>query len=216
MEQLLEDVPPPRDKVFDDLSKELREGQICSVLLGSAETSHGIFRLLKALRHEVPFVGATAKRLGADKTLSCAFVAKTFHTAHGGKLSLARIFAGTFADGTTVYGGANDDRTSGIFTLMGQEPVKRGEAKTGDTVAFGRLDSVKTGDTLSEEKDSKLKIENGAIVQPVFGLAIAAKEKKDEVKLTAAITKIIEEDPSISLTHSQDRARCICASRLSG
>ena len=209
MEQLLEDVPPPRDKVFDDLSKELRDGQICSVLLGSAETSHGIFRLLKALRHEVPFVGATAKRLGADKTLSCAFVAKTFHTAHGGKLSLARVLAGTFADGTTVYGGANDERISGIFTLMGQEPVKRGEAKAGDTVAFGRLDSVKTGDTLSEEKGGKLKIESGAIAQPVFGLAIAAKEKKDEVKLTAAIAKIIEEDPSISLTHSQDMGEMV-------
>ena len=58
MEQLLEDVPPPRDKVFDDLSKELRDGLICPVLLGSAETSHGIFRLLKALRHEAPFVAS--------------------------------------------------------------------------------------------------------------------------------------------------------------
>ena len=209
MEQLLEDVPPPRDKVFDDLSKELHEGQICPVLLGSAETSHGIFRLLKALRHEVPFVAVTAKRLGADKTVSCAFVAKTFHTAHGGKLSLARVLAGTFADGTTVYGGANDERISGIFTLMGQEPVKRGEAKAGDTVAFGRLDSVKTGDTLSEEKGSKLKVASGTISQPVFGLAIAAKEKKDEVKLTAAITKIIEEDPSISLSHSQDMGEMV-------
>ena len=209
MEQLLEDVPPPRDKVFDDLSKELHEGQICPVLLGSAETSHGIFRLLKALRHEVPFVAVTAKRLGADKTVSCAFVAKTFHTAHGGKLSLARVLAGTFADGTTVYGGANDERISGIFTLMGQEPVKRGEAKASDTVAFGRLDSVKTGDTLSGEKGSKLKVASGTISQPVFGLAIAAKEKKDEVKLTAAITKIIEEDPSISLSHSQDMGEMV-------
>ena len=209
MEQLLEDVPPPRDKVFDDLSKELHEGQICPVLLGSAETSHGIFRLLKALRHEVPFVAVTAKRLGTDKTVSCAFVAKTFHTAHGGKLSLARVLAGTFADGTTVYGGANDERISGIFTLMGQEPVKRGEVKAGDTVAFGRLDSVKTGDTLSEEKGSKLKVASGTISQPVFGLAIAAKEKKDEVKLTAAITKIIEEDPSISLSHSQDMGEMV-------
>ena len=209
MEQLLEDVPPPRDKVFDDLSKELHEGQICPVLLGSAETSHGIFRLLKALRHEVPFVAVTAKRLGADKTVSCAFVAKTFHTAHGGKLSLARVLAGTFADGTTVYGGANDERISGIFTLMGQEPVKRGEVKAGDTVAFGRLDSVKTGDTLSEEKGSKLKVASGTISQPVFGLAIAAKEKKDEVKLTAAIAKIIEEDPSISLSHSQDMGEMV-------
>jgi elongation factor G len=209
MEQLLEDVPPPRDKVFDDLSKELHEGQICPVLLGSAETSHGIFRLLKALRHEVPFGAVTAERLGADKTLPCAFVAKTFHTAHGGKLSLARVLAGTFADGTTVYGGANDERISGIFTLMGQEPVKRGEAKAGDTVAFGRLDSVKTGDTLSEEKGSKLKVASGTISQPVFGLAIAAKEKKDEVKLTAAIAKIIEEDPSISLSHSQDMGEMV-------
>jgi elongation factor G len=209
MEQLLEDVPPPRDKVFDDLSKELREGQICPVLLGSAETSHGIFRLLKALRHEAPFVSTTAKRLGVDKTLSCAYVAKTFHTAHGGKLSLARVLTGTFADGTTVYGGAEEERISGIFSVMGQEPAKRGEAKAGDTVAFGRLDGVKTGDTLTEDKGKVKKIETPAISPPVYGLAIAAKEKKDEVKLTAAIAKIIEEDPSISLSHSQDMGEMV-------
>ncbi len=91
MEQLLEDVPPPRDLVFDDLSKELREGVICPVLLGSAENGNGILRLLKALRHEAPFVGATAERLGVEDASSCAFVMKTFHTAHGGKLSLARV-----------------------------------------------------------------------------------------------------------------------------
>ena len=209
MEQLLEDVPPPRDKVFDDLAKELRDGLICPVLLGSAETSHGIFRLLKALRHEAPFVESTAKRLGVDKTPSCAFVAKTFHTAHGGKLSLARVLTGNFADGTTVYGGADEERISGVFTVMGQEPVKRGEAKAGDTVAFGRLDSVKTGDTLGDDKGNVKKIETPATAKPVFGLAIAAKEKKDEVKLTAAIAKIIEEDPSISLTHSQDMGEMV-------
>lgn len=209
MEQLLEDVPPPRDKVFDDLSKELREGQICPVLLGSAENGNGILRLLKALRHEAPFVQATAKRLGADKASSCAFVVKTFHTTHGGKLSLARILAGTFADGTTVHGGADEERISGIFTLLGQEPAKRGEAVAGDTVAFGRLDSVKTGDTLSEDKGSKIKIGMPEVAQPVFGLAIAAKEKKDEVKLTAAIGKIIEEDPSLSLTHNQDMGEMV-------
>ena len=209
MEQLLEDVPPPRDKVFDDLSQEFSEGLICPVLLGSAENGNGILRLLKALRHEAPFVQTTAKRLGVEKAPSCAFIAKTFHTAHGGKLSLARILTGMFADGATVYGGADEERISGIFTLLGQEPTKRGEAKPGDTVAFGRLDSVKTGDTLSEEKGSKAKIATAEIVQPVFGLAVAAKEKKDEVKLTAAIAKIIEEDPSLSLTHSQDMGEMV-------
>ena len=152
MEQLLEDVPPPRDRVFDDLSRELREGLICPVLLGSAENGNGILRLLKALRHEAPFVATTAARLGAADAPSCAYVLKTFHTAHGGKLSLARILAGSFADGTTVYGSGDEERISGIFTLAGQEPTKRGEAQEGDTVAFGRLDSTKTGDTLSTEK----------------------------------------------------------------
>jgi elongation factor G len=209
MEQLLEDVPPPRDKVFDDLSKEFSDGLICPVLMGSAENGNGILRLLKALRHEAPFVQSTAERLGVENTPSCAFVAKTFHTAHGGKLSLARVLAGTFADGTTIYGGGDEERISGIFTLFGQEPTKRGEAKAGDTIAFGRLDTVKTGDTLSEEKAGKLRIPKANIVQPVFGLAIAAKEKKDEVKLTAAIAKIIEEDPALSLTHSQDMGEMV-------
>lgn len=204
MEQLLEDVPPPRDKVFDDLSKEFSDGLICPVLMGSAENGNGILRLLKALRHEAPFVESTIKRLGVDKVPSSAFVAKTFHTAHGGKLSLARVLTGTFADGTTVYGGADDERISGVFTVMGQEPVKRGEAKAGDTVAFGRLDTTKTGDSLTEDKGKKVAIKTAEVASPVFGMAIAAKEKKDEVKLTAAIAKIIEEDPSISLSHSQD------------
>jgi elongation factor G len=209
MEQLLEDVPPPRDRVFDDLSKELREGLICPVLLGSAETSHGIFRLLKALRHEAPFVEQTAKRLGLDKEKSCAFIAKTFHTSHGGKLSLARILRGNFADGATVHGGVDEERVSGIFTVTGQEPQKRGEAKQGDTVAFGRLDSTKTGDSLTEEKGKAAKVAAPKAPTPVFGLAIHAKEKKDEVKLTAAIAKIIEEDPSISLTHAQDMGEMV-------
>jgi elongation factor G len=195
--------------VFDDLSKELREGVICPVLLGSAESGHGIFRLLKALRHEAPFVQTTAERLGVAKAPSCAFVAKTFHTAHGGKLSLVRVLTGNFTDGTTVYGGADEERISGLFAVLGQEPVKRGDGHAGDTVAFGRLDSTKTGDTLAEEKGSKAKIATAAITKPVFGLAIAAKEKKDEVKLTAAIAKIIEEDPSISLTHSQDMGEMV-------
>src|SRR6266852_4004105 len=64
MEQLLEDIPPPRDKVFDDLAKELRDGIICPVLIGSATRTNGVLRLLKALRHEAPAIADTVKRLG--------------------------------------------------------------------------------------------------------------------------------------------------------
>ena len=67
MEQLLEDIPPPRDKVFDDLARELREGLVCPVLLGSAIRTNGVLRLMKALRHEVPNVESTIKRLKVER-----------------------------------------------------------------------------------------------------------------------------------------------------
>src|SRR5262247_4305384 len=54
MEQLLGDIEPPADKVFDDLSKELRDGLVCPVLMGSATRTNGVLRLMKALRHEAP------------------------------------------------------------------------------------------------------------------------------------------------------------------
>ena len=77
MEQLLEDVQPPRDKVFDDLAKELRDGLVCPVLLGSATRTNGVLRLMKALRHEAPGVAETAKRLGVKPGGSVAYVLKT-------------------------------------------------------------------------------------------------------------------------------------------
>ena len=61
MEQLLEDIPPPRDRVFDDLAKELRDGLVCPVLMGAAARTNGVLRLLKALRHEVEGVSQTIR-----------------------------------------------------------------------------------------------------------------------------------------------------------
>ncbi len=102
MEQLLEDIQPPRDKVFDDLAKELRDRIVCPVLLGVATRSNGVLRLLKALRHEAPGVAETARRLGVKPgNDAVALVLKTFHTTHGGKMSVARLLAGTAGDGTT-------------------------------------------------------------------------------------------------------------------
>ena len=204
MEQLLEDLEPPKDRVFDDLAAELREGHICPVLLGSAQNGNGILRLLKALRHEAPGVAQTAKRLGVENSPSCIQVLKTFHTAHGGKLSLARVLTGELVDGAALFGAEEDERASGLFTLMGQEPTKGGNGKVGDTVAIGRLESVKTGDTLSVEKDAAVSVEIPESPRPVYGKAISAKERKDEVKLTSGLGRIIEEDPSLGITHSQE------------
>src|SRR5882757_7912459 len=85
MEQLLEDIQPPRDKIFDDLSKELRDGIVCPVLMGSATRTNGVLRLMKALRHEAPGIADTVERLGVKAGSPVAYVLKTVNTSHGGK-----------------------------------------------------------------------------------------------------------------------------------
>jgi elongation factor G len=197
MEELLSDVEPPRDEVFDDLTKELAQGLLVPVLLGSSERDNGIHRLLKALRHEVPDVGAAAKRLGVKAGGDTIVqVLKTFNGSHG-KLSLARVLVGTLKDGAVLHGQEGSDaRVGGVFVLKGDAQAKLGEAKTGDTVALGRLEGVSTGDALSMSKGALPKV---AIEQlaPVYELAIETTDRKDEVKLTAAIHKLQEEDPSL-------------------
>ena len=205
MEQLLSDVMPPRDKVFDDLTSDLRKGLICPVLLGSAQKGNGILRLLKALRHEVPFVEETARRLKVENALSAAYVFKTMHTTHGGKLTLARVLTGEFADGATVVGASGaEERIAGVFALRGEEPVKRGTAKAGDTVAFGRLEHIYSGETISADKGGIVQIAGPAAPEPVFGIGLGLKDRKDEVKLTTALAKLMEEDPSLRLEMNKD------------
>jgi len=126
------------------------------------------------------------------------------YSAHGGKLSITRVLAGELADSTTVMASGAEERIAGMFTLQGQEAKKRGTAKPGDTVALGRLDHIRTGDTLTTEKSGIMQISRPERPRPVFGVAIELKDRKDEVKLSSALAKLIDEDPSLILEHSKD------------
>ncbi len=160
---------------------------------------------MKALRHEVPFVGETAKRLKVENAKSAAYVMKTLYTAHGGKMSVGRLLTGDLADSTTVTGASGaEERIAGMFTLKGEEAIKRGSAKAGDTVALGRLDRIRSGETITADRTSVMQIKGPVLPEPVLGSSIGLKDRKDEVKLSAALGKLIEEDPSLVLEHNQD------------
>ena len=206
MEQLLDDIPPPRDKVFDDLAKELREGAICPVLIGSGIRCHGVLRLLKALRHEAPRVIDTVKRLGfAVNGEAAGYVMKTLHTPHGGKMSITRVLSGGIGEGAMLAGASHTaDRVSGVFKLTGQSSEKRPAASAGDTVALGKLDHAKTCDTLTTGKDPRPAIMTVAPHPPVLAIAVSAKERKDDVKLGQALNKLLDEDPSLSVVHNAE------------
>ncbi|HTP77253.1 MAG TPA: elongation factor G [Rhizomicrobium sp.] len=205
MEELLSDIEPPRDEVFTDLAKELAQGLVVPVLIGSAEGDNGIRRLLKALRHEVPDVSAAAARMGvAQGTDAIVQVLKTYHSSHGGKLSLVRVMSGTLKDGAILHRqDGSDARVGGIFALKGEAQTKLADAHAGDTVALGRLEGVLTGETLSTAKSPPAKAAIEHLV-PVYRLAIEAADRKDEVKLTAAIAKLREEDPSVDFEQNAE------------
>ena len=205
MEQLLEDIPPPRDKVFDDLAKELREGLVVPVLMGAANRTNGVLRLLKALRHEAPGVETTAKRLGVTGSEPLAYVLKTFNTAHAGKMSVARVLSGQIGDGVTLLSPEREaGRVAATFKMVGHNTEKRGPAGAGETVALGKLEYAKTGDTLSAGKQAHAPLIEVKPHEPVLAIAVSAKDRKDDVKLGQAMHKLVDEDPSINVVHNAE------------
>ena len=204
MEQLLEDIQPPRDAVFDDLARELREGLICPVLLGCATRENGVLRLMKALRHESPGIAETAKRLGVPASKDAlGYVFKTVHLQHGGKLSLTRLLSGHLDDGATLQsssGGAG--RISAMLGVSGAHDGKRASAEAGDTVALAKVDTIKTGDTLSNGKTAPQALVKAEPAAPVLSLSVAAADRKDDVKLGQALLRLNEEDPSLTMVQN--------------
>jgi elongation factor G len=206
MEELLSDIDPPREEIFSDLTRELSEGLIVPALIGAAEGDHGVLRLLKALRHEVPEMKGTAERTGIPVNGDAvAYVLKTYHSSHGGKLSLARVFSGAIKEGAVLHTRDGQDvRVGGICALRGETQTKLSEARAGDTVALLRLDHVATGELVTSGKTASLPKITSEQLPPVFKLAIEAVDRKDEVKLTAAIQKLREEDPSLSFEQNAE------------
>jgi elongation factor G len=209
MEELLSDIEPPRDQIFDDLTRDLRKGLVAPVLIGSASEGHGVTRLLKALRHEAPGIVQTRARLGlADEGAPLAHTVKTVHTAHGGKLSFSRVLRGSFADGAQVKSARGEDRISGLSRLMGPAATKQPKVDEGDCIAFGRLDHVVTGDSFGDARTGAptQAVASVAPPQPAYALAVTVKDRKDEARLATAIAKLSEEDPSLVFVQDQEAA----------
>ena len=206
MEELIGEIEPPRDRVFDDLAKELRGGHVVPLLMGSAERGHGVTRLLKALRHEAPGVAQTRERLGvAAQGPALAQVVRTIHAGHGGKLSLARVLRGAFADGATVVSARGaEERIAGLARLTGAASAKIARAEEGDTIAFARLEHIATGDRFADAKQAPEPAVGAPIPAPTQSIALRVKDRKDEVRLASALAKLCEEDPTLVYVHDQE------------
>jgi elongation factor G len=198
MEELLSDLTPSQDEVFGDLVKEMSQGQIVPVFFGSALNGAGVRRLLKALRHETPDVAQAARRLGVEGR--CAYAFKTSYVGQAGKLTLARVLGGGLADGEELTAPSGEHgRAGGLFTLLGVNSRKIDKAPPGEVVAIAKLDAAGAGQVLSFDGKIRQSLASPARTAALFSLAVAAKDRKDDVKLSAAFAKLAEEDPTLSV-----------------
>ncbi len=202
LEELLEDIEPPQAEVLQDLRTELGSDLIVPVFVGVAEAGYGVRPLLNALVKEAPDAQDTAKSRDLDPASDrvVAQVLKNYFSPQGGKLSLIRVWQGTLTDGITL----NQVRVGGIYRLLGQQQQSLHQATAGDIVALSRLDGVKTGDTLVMVNGTvQPDLPRAKQLEPVYPLAITPRDRKDEVKLSSAIGKLLEEDPSLSWEHRE-------------
>jgi elongation factor G len=194
MEMLLEEQEPPAEDILRHLQKTLGADQVVPVFMGVAEHDKGVRRLLEALLKETPPASVTAARLGVDASGGTLVqVLKTYHLPHAGKLSLARVWAGEVKDGMILDG----MRVGGVFRMFGGQHNNVGGASAGEIVGLGRLDEARTGQALTNGVAASAELLSPETPAPMYAFAVSAENRNDEVKLSGAIAKLVDEDPSL-------------------
>ncbi len=173
------------------------------MLFGSAEHGHGVTRLLKALRHEAPGLPETRARLGVtEEGAPLVQVMKTLHTGFGGKLSVGRVLRGALREGEAVTGsGGGTARVAGLTQLAGASGHRVPEVQAGEVAGLAKLDCVATAETLTTGSETPDALAQLPAPDPVHALALRVRDRKDDVRLSAALTKLAEEDPSLIVEH---------------
>lgn len=196
LEELLEDINPSLDEIRQDLKQDVSADLIVPVCFGTAEQDYGVRPLLSTLVAEVPLPEVSAKRRGVNpeaESPTIAQVLKTYYSQQGGKLSLVRIWQGRLTSNMSL----NGVRPGGMYQLLGQQQTAVPEAFAGEIVALSRLEGIQTGDTLSSDNYPD-PLPTPDKMSLVYALAIAPEHRKDEVKLTEALAKLLEEDPALA------------------
>ena len=208
LESLLEDEIPEPAEIQAYLRGTVADASVVPVLMGSAERDWGVRRLLETVIDLAPGTVLAARRLpqGAD-TGTVGQIVKTYMTQHGGKVSLARVWAGTITDGMVLNDG---QRIGGMYRMQGQQQIKIDKAQAGDIVGLGRLESIATGDTVVPTDGPGVEPLPRAAPPPlVYAYAVRATRREDEVKVSGAMNRLAQEDPSLRFAPNPDTQQAV-------
>jgi elongation factor G len=198
------------EELRDALHAAVREGKVIPVVATSASKNVGYSALLNTIREMLPSPAEDSSVIGkspageetARKTDPAekfsAFVFKTLADPFVGKLSYVRVYSGTLHHNTQVFDATKGEteRVGQIFFLRGKEQEITDAVGAGDICAVPKLTATSTNATLSD-KDAPILYDPIAFPPPSFSVAIDPASKADLDKMSTALHKLIDEDPSL-------------------
>jgi len=218
MEKYLETEELSEEEILRGLREATLTGSFVPVLCGSATGNIGVNLLLDFINYCLPSPIDKGTQIGTDPKTGdevlrepqeegpfSAMVFKTINDPFTGKLSLFRVYSGTLDADSTVYNSSKEEteRIGQIFELEGKNnnPIK--QAVAGDIVAVPKLKHTATGDTLCDSKEQVV-YESPMPLKPIISFALEAKSKGDEDKISTGLQRLMEEDPTLQLSRSED------------
>jgi elongation factor G len=218
MDRYLSGEPIDPKVLIDDLEKAVARGSFYPVLMTSGTQGRGLDELLEVMTQafpapaEHPLPPVTTVDGKPVTGLSCdpdgpllAEVVKTTSDPYVGRISLVRVFSGTLRPDMTVHvsghGRAihdNDERIGALTSPLGKQQRPMPACAAGDICAVAKLATAETGDTLSG-KEQPLLMEPWVTPHPLLPVAIVAKSKADEDKLSQGLARLVAEDPTMRL-----------------
>ncbi|HEX8738498.1 MAG TPA: elongation factor G [Pyrinomonadaceae bacterium] len=201
------------DEVIPNLAKAIANSKLCPVFAVSANTLVGLTCLLDAIieyapnpaTHEAEYGYANAEQEGEritrkysnDEPFS-AYVFRTIADPFAGRINVMKVVSGKVASDATVYNSSRDtqERLGALHVIQGKNLDKVDSAQTGDIIAVVKLKETQTGDTLCD-KASAIVYPKVEYPEAAIAFAIEPKSRADEDKISTALHKILEEDPSL-------------------
>ncbi len=212
MEKFFNDIELTEDEIYDGLLVGIKNMSIAPVMCGSATLGYGVKLLLNTIVrftppalecrknfHIIDSEGKSVLREANDKNL-IAFVFKTISDPYIGRLNIFRILSGTMDNAKTIYNPEKDtlEKVSHLYVVRGKEQIEVDKLYPGDIGVLAKLTNTSTQDTLCMKEDVVV-LPKIRLPESVLTMALVPKGKGDEDKLSSALTKIREEDPTIHM-----------------
>lgn len=213
----------PEAKIKEALRQGIMEGELTPVIVGSATKTIGVRTLLNMLIDYLPapdelqpLVGKDAKsdaeitRLTKDSEPFSAYVFKTTVDPFLGAVNLLKINSGTLKLGQEVIisNKGENKKITNLFGVRGKQQIPCELFHAGDMAAIAKIDGIETGDTLTDPK-SQVVYQSVAIPTPIIYIAVHPKNKNDEDKISMALHRLNQEDPTFEIRRNKETSQLL-------